>query len=398
MSVTPASVTQRVGPFRRRRLLGLLAFGSGLAVERAASLLSGQSVQAANGDALTLGSSGNSSTGSTTVQAAVSGYPGLRVSNASSGPITTDDAADGIQGYASAANTAGVFGRNNTPDGAGVWGQAPNGTGTFGLSDKGSGVSGKSTSGAGLYGTSTSGVGAVGNSVSSWGIHGVSTSSFGIVGQSNAGHGIYGTSTSGTTAGVLGESAWVGVYGKHPSKGSYAGYFYGNVVVDGNFSVVNGSKAALVTGADGALRRLYCQESPEPWFEDFGKGTLVNGRATITLDADFLATVKTDDYGVFPVPEGDCNGLYVTAKTATSFDVRELKNGTSTLAFRYRVLAKRRDTEVGRLERMPSLPAVPQANVGPPPTPVPTATPGPGFPTPVASPSPASTAAPAPTR
>jgi hypothetical protein len=91
---------------------------------------------------------------------------------------------------------------------------------------------------------------------------------------------------------------------------------------------------------------------PESWFEDVGKGQVVNGRATVRLDEDFAAVVHSNDYLVFPVAEGDCNGLYVSSKTPTSFEVRELKGGTSTLPFGYRVVAKRRDIPGPRLERV----------------------------------------------
>ena len=59
---------------------------------------------------------------------------------------------------------------------------------------------------------------------------------------------------------------------------------------------------------DGSHRLLYCQESPEPWFEDFGAAKLVNRRAQVTFDPDFVAVVHNDKYLVFPVPEGTARG------------------------------------------------------------------------------------------
>ena len=58
-------------------------------------------------------------------------------------------------------------------------------------------------------------------------------------------------------------------------------------------------------------------------------------------------------YRVFLTPEGDCNGLYVSSKSPTGFEVRELKGGTSSLGFSYRVVAKRKDIPGARLERVP---------------------------------------------
>jgi hypothetical protein len=87
-------------------------------------------------------------------------------------------------------------------------------------------------------------------------------------------------------------------------------------------------------------------ESPQNWFEDAGSAQLVKGVAVVALDSDFVQTVNTAlDYKVFPVPNGDCKGLYVTNKTATSFEVRELGGGTSSVRFDYRIMALRKDYE-----------------------------------------------------
>lgn len=66
----------------------------------------------------------------------------------------------------------------------------------------------------------------------------------------------------------------------------------------------------------------------------------------MNLDPDFIQTVNTGmDYKVLPVPNGDCKGLYITNKTATSFEVRELGGGTSSVAFDYRIMALRKNYE-----------------------------------------------------
>jgi hypothetical protein len=87
-------------------------------------------------------------------------------------------------------------------------------------------------------------------------------------------------------------------------------------------------------------------ESPQNWFEDAGSAELVNGSAVVVLDPDFVQTVNSAlDYKVFPVPNGDCKGLYVTNKTATSFEVRELGGGTASIRFDYRIMALRKNYE-----------------------------------------------------
>ena len=46
-------------------------------------------------------------------------------------------------------------------------------------------------------------------------------------------------------------------------------------------------------------------------------------------------------YKVFLTPDGNCRGLYVYRKSATTFEVRELGRGHSNISFDYRIVAKR---------------------------------------------------------
>jgi len=113
-----------------------------------------------------------------------------------------------------------------------------------------------------------------------------------------------------------------------------------------------GSKSADVP-VDGGARKvaLYAVEAPDNWFEDFGSGVLSNGVATVAFDPTFVQTVNTTlEYHVFLTPNGDCKGLYVANKSAGSFEVRELGGGTSSIAFDYRIVAKRSGYENVRLE------------------------------------------------
>jgi hypothetical protein len=114
---------------------------------------------------------------------------------------------------------------------------------------------------------------------------------------------------------------------------------------------------------------MYCQESTEPWFEDFGSATLANGRAVVDLDPDFDAVVKGDDYPIYTMPEGDCNGLFISRKGPHRFVVEELKGGKSNLPFRYRVVSRRRDNVGRRLEKVdlkgPPAPKSPPQPIGP---------------------------------
>jgi hypothetical protein len=101
----------------------------------------------------------------------------------------------------------------------------------------------------------------------------------------------------------------------------------------------------------GAQRvESYSVQSAENWFEDAGTAQLVNGAGRVNLESVFGQTVNTGvEYHVFLTPDGDCKGLYVSAKTGSGFEVRELGGGTSSVAFDYRIMAKRVGYESVRL-------------------------------------------------
>lgn len=120
----------------------------------------------------------------------------------------------------------------------------------------------------------------------------------------------------------------------------------------GDTACTGALKSVVATTSSAGARRVetYSMQSPENWFEDFGSGALSNGAATVRLDPTFTQTVNTGiEYHVFLTPNGDSKGLYVSQKTATSFEVREQGGGTSSIGFDYRIVAKRVGYEKVRL-------------------------------------------------
>jgi hypothetical protein len=112
-----------------------------------------------------------------------------------------------------------------------------------------------------------------------------------------------------------------------------------------------GSQSAIVP-VDGGSHKVavYAIEGSESWFEDAGSAQLSDGEAIVNLEPIFGKTVNTEmEYHVFLTPNGDCRGLYVSRKSSTSFEVRELGGGTSSIAFDYRIMAKRKGYEGIRL-------------------------------------------------
>jgi len=128
----------------------------------------------------------------------------------------------------------------------------------------------------------------------------------------------------------------IGVWG---SVGNFVNYsIYGN----GNFAIANGTKSASVPTSKGN-QLLYCIESPEVWFEDFGTAKLTNGETLVELDPLFLETIFIDESNpmiVSVTPLGNCNGLYVEPGK-TSFKVKELNGGNSNISFSWRLSCKR---------------------------------------------------------
>ena len=267
----------------------------------------------------------------------------------------------GVWGYAvtNATPSAGVLGEHNNSSGVGVWGRA----GVGSVQSDGTGVLGESAGGQGVLGripvtSNRNGTAVYGLNYSSYAGPASGAGGFGVYGLSARGHGLVGATATAGGAAVVGATNGV--------AGAYAAAFYGSVVVSGDFTVVGGAKSAAVAHPDGSHRRLYCVESPESWFEDFGRGQLASGTAEVRIDPSFAALVNTDDYHVFLTAHDDHDGLHVKNQRADGFTVRA-RGGSGCATFSWRVVAKRRDIAGPRLERVdiprqPVLPAIPHSS------------------------------------
>jgi hypothetical protein len=190
---------------------------------------------------------------------------------------------------------------------------------------------------------------------SSWQSSSASGGSIGVCGNASRGSsglsfgGSFSASGSGTLTGAYGYASSgtgsVGVQGQTQGGSGSCGVYYSGGLNG------SGSKNCVVRTSKGPTL-LYCQESPECWFEDFGGSKLVSGSCHVELDKLFLETVVISDahpMKIFVQLEDDCNGVYVKRGT-TGFDVFELQNGRSNASFSYRVVAKRKGFETERLK------------------------------------------------
>jgi hypothetical protein len=212
------------------------------------------------------------------------------------------------------------------------FGQSWNGSATNGLQ-----VANSSTSGRGVYGHAYSTTGAIA--------------------------GIYGRADSGTGFGVAGHNYYNGTgvgawsYTGRLIEGRSGDYPFGTLrfyVTNGGQVWAQGGYITYVPSSETQSNEysgLYALQSPEAWFEDFGTGTLIEGKALVLIDPLFASTVNLNtDYHVFLTPMGNSNNLYVFNQTPTSFEVHEANDGQASISFHYRIVAKRQGYEDVRLE------------------------------------------------
>ena len=192
----------------------------------------------------------------------------------------------------------------------------------------------------------------------------------GVLGQggSSFGNGVQGLSDLGVGVFAAGHT---GIFASTSAPRGLAGQFSGDVFIGGNLTVTGKAKSVAVPFPDGSHRRLYCVESPESWFEDFGFGELSNGQAQVQLEEGFRSIVDSDAYHVFITEYEDNiteyednNALYVAERSSTGFLVRA-KASQANGRFSYRVVAKRKDHVAPRFDKVelpPDPPSYPQSH------------------------------------
>ncbi len=289
--------------------------------------------------------------------------------------IATTGATNGILGVSASSTGNGVYGNNLEASAfttTGVLGIASRGTGVYGeaIGADGWGTAGVANvnNGVGVFGQAygTNGIGVYGqsNNATGFGLQGfnANTSGTGIIATGNNIGGSYlvggsGGSFTGTSFGV---AAWKnGALANNTGAGYFIASTTANVGVavafragGTNYKIINlgafgGTVSTDVWDTDNKTRRImFAPEAPEIFFQDFGRGQLLNGKAHIDLDPIFSRNIVVNDkhpLNVFIQLEGDCNGVYVTNKTNTGFDVIELNGGTSNVKFSYFVNANRAD-------------------------------------------------------
>jgi len=161
-------------------------------------------------------------------------------------------------------------------------------------------------------------------------------------------YGVYGTAGSGADAnyGVYG---YGGVSPGNANYGVYGESYDGTGVYYSNGLAGTGTKSAVVKTEEGP-RLVYCQESPENWFEDFGSSIINNGEAIVYIASDFLQTVTINSdhqFKVFITPNAKIGEWWVEKKD--NYFILYAPDAMDGAAFDYRLVAKRKGFENQRL-------------------------------------------------
>ncbi len=241
----------------------------------------------------------------------------------------------------------GVVGLTNQSNGSGVWGQNSNAGGSamtaFNTAVAGTGL------GLGLLARTSQSTGT-----------GVTASNLNTNGTGIAGAG----NNIGPVAPAVGAGGafigWTqGLFVKYNSNGVGQG-----IHIEDNFGgawnvgawngvtnkiIGTGGVATVVKDLEGNNVTLYCPESPEILFQDYGQSKLIKGKVHIEIDPIFAKNIIINEkhpLRVYVQLEGNCKGVYVANKTTTGFDVVELDGGQSNTPFQYTIVCNRADEKM----------------------------------------------------
>jgi hypothetical protein len=293
---------------------------------------------------------------------ASSGYAQLAVANTFTQPQTVNAGSSvrGLQSTSTYTGGAGIWGEDDTAHSSGFTGynSAAGGYGVYAIGATavyGSDNGANGSTGVGVYGISSAATGVQGASASGIGVYGTSSTGVAVEGYASDNYALqgYNTSTDSTHPTLLLQNADTTSNGDLVFETQGTG-FGGTCTIDvtGNL-FCTGSLAIMAKGANNKQTGLYTVSASENMVEDFGSGALQHGVARISLDPAFAEIASADAaYHVYLTPGGDCEGLYVTNRTATGFEVREFRGGKSNVGFDYRIVAHRQGFEGARLPDM----------------------------------------------
>jgi len=110
-----------------------------------------------------------------------------------------------------------------------------------------------------------------------------------------------------------------------------------------------GTKSAAVPLTKGSMVKVFSTESPKSGLRTMASDNSPDGAVKVVIDPSFAQTANLTGCHVFVTPKGYFKELNPTNETSTTFEVRELEGGQSSIAFDYRIVAHRKGYETLRL-------------------------------------------------
>jgi len=255
-----------------------------------------------------------------------------RVINAENQAVAGAGTGHTIRGITSQSNAVGVIGGNWNPTGTGIIGYGNNVTPSSDAAGSGGAFTG-TVFGSVSFFTATTGARMAGS------FRGTNLDDPGAF-----------IALAGVDGDGNGWDDWVGGYFDDGtgSAFAYVGAWFTTSPTTGIARKIEGvgTVNTIITDLEDKPVLMSAPEAPENFFEDYGNGTLVNGKAHIDLDPIFAKNITVNEkhpLRVFIQLEGESKGVYVSAKTAVGFDVTELQQGVSNTRFMYHVIANRAD-------------------------------------------------------
>ena len=239
--------------------------------------------------------------------------------------------------------STGVFGLATT---------SASGTGVVGAGNSSATVSTLAGGSGGAFTGATAGV---------YGYASTASNGTGVIGVGN--NGAVQTDANGSGGAFSGSTDAVYAYATSTSQGAAAiktynaataGNVYVNYLSDGalgsagtSYKIIGtGTVSTIVKDINNKTVALHAPEAPEIYFEDYGEGLLINGKAHINIDPVFTKNILVNEkhpLRVFVQLYGDCKGVFVSNTSANGFDVTELQGGTSNTPFQWHIVCNRAD-------------------------------------------------------
>ena len=194
-------------------------------------------------------------------------------------------------------------------------------------------------------------------------VNGLAWGSLGYRSSGLLNYGVYGSSNYASGGGFLPTTELTGVGGGFfgamigsVSKGRvigqlnsgelFASYNTGNTYTTG--------KNVELVGTEGEMKTaVYAVTSVDAKIYNNGSAQLVNGEARINFASNYKALLG-ENPTVTVSPNGNCNGVYIASVDKDGFTVKEMNNGTSTVAISWIAVGNRIDNRMEEATKMVS--------------------------------------------